>query len=133
MESEQQQIWETIQTMNRCWTGNDPEQFEKLNYYFYETMVAVTPTEKCRLEGRQACVDGWKAFAVNCPIHYWKERDPKIQIFGSAAVATYYFEISFDMGDNTMVQNGRDMMTLIKEDGRWKVVADQFSPDPSGD
>jgi hypothetical protein len=34
------------------------------------------------------------------------------------------------MGGRTFKLEGRDMFSLVKEDGRWRVVSDQFSPYP---
>lgn len=42
-------------------------------------------------------MDG-RVFAENTTIHFWRETDPRIRIFGNAVVVTYYFEMSFDMG-----------------------------------
>ena len=78
-------------------------------------------------QGKAACVAGWQNFVNTAKIHYWKELSPDVQVYGKTAVATYYFDISFKMADQTVNMWGRDMMTLIKEDGRWQVVADQFS------
>jgi ketosteroid isomerase-like protein len=66
-------------------------------------------------------------------MHSWKEIDPKIEIFGDGAVAVvaYRYETSFDMGGKTMNVSGRDMMSLVKEEGRWRVVADHFAPFPT--
>ncbi|NOX89264.1 MAG: nuclear transport factor 2 family protein [Calditrichaeota bacterium] len=74
----------------------------------------------------------WKAFVEATNIHYWKGIDPKIQIYGDGkfAVVTYYFDISFDMGGQTIKMGGRDMLMLVKENGKWWVVADRFSPIP---
>ncbi|NOX89874.1 MAG: nuclear transport factor 2 family protein [Calditrichaeota bacterium] len=125
-----EEVWQTVQALNRVWAleGNADE----LNNYFHEDMVAITPTAPERIEGRDACVAGWKAFVEATKIHYWKEIDPKIQIYnnGKSAVVTYYFDMSFDMGGQTIKMGGRDMFMLVKEDQKWWVVADQFSPYP---
>jgi hypothetical protein len=42
-----------------------------------------------------------------------------------------YFDMVFDMKDQKIQMEVRDMLTLIKEIGRWQVVADQFSPYPT--
>ena len=130
MNQTEAEIWSTIQKMNKCWTCGDPSELEKLLDYFHEEMVAITATDKYRLEGKEACFNGWKGFAENTKIHFWKESDPKIQIYGDAAVVTYYFDMSFDMAGQTINMGGRDMFTLIKENGKWLVVADQFSQYP---
>ena len=123
-------VWQTIRSLNRVWTveGNA----EKLKDYFHKSMVAITPTDRLRREGRDSCIAGWKAFMDTAKIHYWKEVDPKIDIYGDGkfAVVTYYFDMSFDMNGETITMGGRDMLALVHEDGRWQVVADQFSPYP---
>jgi hypothetical protein len=124
------EVWETVQAMNRLWTVEN--RAEDLVNYFHKEMVAVTPTDRLRREGRAACVAGWKEFSDAAKIHYWKEIDPKVELFGNGAfaVVTYYFDMSFDMGGQTITMGGRDMMSLVNENGRWWVVADQFSSYP---
>ncbi len=123
-----QEIWQTIQSLNRAWTTG---KCNDLREYFYEDMVAITPVDRERREGRQACIDGWAGFvAATTKIHYWKEIDPKIQLYGNSAVVTYYFDMSYDMGGQTIHSEGRDMLVMVKENGRWWAVADQFSMFP---
>ena len=123
-----QEIWQTLQSLNRSWTTG---KVEELKDYFHENMVAITPVDRQRREGRQACIDGWAQFvAGTTKIHYWKELDPQIQIYGDTAVVTYYFDVSFDIGGKTIVSTGRDMFVFVKERGKWWAVADQFSSYP---
>jgi ketosteroid isomerase-like protein len=61
---------------------------------------------------------------------HWEEIDPKIEIHGNTAVVTYYFDMSFEMGGQTIKMGGRDMFVFVKEGGKWWAVADQFSPYP---
>lgn len=131
MNKTQEQIWQVIQEMNRKWTvENKPDE---LMNYFHESMVAITATDMKRIEGREKCVAGWKNFSKNAKIHFWKELEPKIQVYGDGkfAVVTYYFDMSFDMGGRTINMKGRDMFALVNENGKWLVVADQFSQFPN--
>jgi hypothetical protein len=125
-----QEVWETVKDLNALWTtGGKPEE---LINYFHKDIVAITPSERKRLEGQDACVAGWKAFADAATTHYFNETDPDIRLFGDGgfAIVTYYFDMSFDMGGRNIKMKGRDMLSLVKEDGKWWVVADQFSPCP---
>jgi ketosteroid isomerase-like protein len=126
------EVWGTVQALNRLWTVEDKP--DRLGKYFHERMIAVTPTDRLRREGSEACVAGWKAFTDHAKIHYWKEIDPLIEVYGEGrfAVAAYYFEMSVEMGGQTFKLEGRDMFSLVKEDGKWQVVSDQFSPYPQG-
>lgn len=125
----QREVWETLRNLNDCWTKADGKD---LVHYFHEQMVAITPTDRLRREGRDACVAGWMAFAQCAKIHHWREIDPRIQIFGDTAIVSYYFDMSFDMGGPTIQMGGRDLFTFVKESGKWWAVADQFSPYPYG-
>lgn len=124
------EIWQTVQALNRLWAIEG--KTDELKEYFHENMVAITPTDKERREGRDACIQGWKAFVDSAKINYMKEIDPKIQIYGEGrfAVATYYYDMSVEMNGQTFNLHGRDMFTLVKEGNRWMVVADQFSSYP---
>lgn len=132
MTEQEKKVWDVIKSLNRAWTkeGNA----EALNDYFHKDMVAITPTDRFRLDGRDACVAAWKTFAENAKIHKWEELDPKIQIYGNGkfAVVTYYFDMSFEMGGQNVEMCGRDMFVLMNEEGRWRIVADQFSAYPAG-
>lgn len=126
-DSTQQAIWTTVRALNDAWTRGNPDD---LINYFHPTMVAITATDRHRLEGATACIAGWKTFAQAAHIHYWREIDPVIHVYGDAAVVAYDFDMSFDMDGNTIQSSGRDMFFFIREQGHWWVVADQFSAYP---
>lgn len=121
-------IWATVRAINDAWTRGDPED---LANYFHPDMVAITPSERHRLEGGPACVAAWKAFRSAARIDSWEEHDPAIRVHGDAAVVTYYYRTSFDLGGKTITAAGRDMFFLVRQQGRWWAVADQFSPYPA--
>ncbi len=125
------EVWATVQALNRLWTVEN--KADELVQFFHKDMVAISPTYRLRVEGQEACVAAWKKFTESTKIHYWKEIDPKIDLFcnGSVAIVTYYFDMAFDVGGQTVQMGGRDMFTLVNEKGKWWVVADQFSPYPT--
>ena len=128
--TEIQEIESTIREMNRCWTETwDEARFRE---YIHPEAVAIVPTTPGCLEGRDAYVAGWKGFVEAAKIHLWDESDHRIRIHasGSGAVVTYLFTISFTLGGQPVTMKGRDMFFLVRESGRWLVVADQFSPEP---
>lgn len=123
-----QEVWKTLRALNDAWTKG---KHADLNNYFHKGMVAITATDRERLEGREACFTSWNNFAKAAKIHHWKELEPSIQLYGNTAVVTYYFDMSFTMGGQTINLGGRDMFVFVKEDGKWLAVADQFSPYPA--
>jgi len=123
-----QEVWETVRTLNDTWTKGKPDD---LANFFHRDMVAITASDRLRREGSSACIAGWKGFADATRIHRWEEKEPIIHVYGDSAVVAYYFEISFDMGEQTFNTNGRDMFFFVRENGRWWAVADHFSPYPA--
>jgi len=130
MNKDEREVWDTVQAMNRCWTCGDLRQLEKLNDYFHDEMVAITPVDRKRIEGKRPCIAGWSNFARSTTIHFWTEKEAKIQIYGESAVVTYYYDMECDITGQRLALSGRDMLTLIHDKGRWQVVADQFSSFP---
>ena len=121
------EVWETLRRLNDCWTkGNGKD----LVNFFHKNMVAITPTDRKRLEGQGACVAAWSGFASMAKVRHFEEIDPQIQIHGNTALVTYYFDMSFEMGGQTIKMGGRDMFVFIKEGGKWLAIADQYSPYP---
>jgi len=119
-----------VREMNRLWT----ETWDEKGFagFIHPDAVAIAPTTPGRLEGRDAYVAGWKGFVQATKIHEWKESGHRVNFFcrGSCAVLSYFFTIRFSMNGQEVVMKGRDLFTLVKQRGRWLVVADQFSPDP---
>ena len=121
------EVWATLRSLNDCWTKGNATT---LTDFFHKDMVAITPTDRERREGRDACVAGWVGFAKMTKINRWAETDPQIQLYGNTAVVTYYFDMEFDMGGQAIKMSGRDMFVFVKENDRWLAVADHFSPYP---
>ena len=119
-----------VQEMNRLWMETwDEEGFSR---FIHPDAVAIAPTTPGRLEGREAYVAGWKGFVQAAKIHEWKESGHRVSFFcrGTCAVLSYFFTIRFSVNGQEVTMKGRDLFTLVKQHGRWLVVADQFSPEP---
>jgi hypothetical protein len=125
-----EEVIATVMEMNRCWTETwDKAAFSR---FIHPDAVAIAPTTPGRLEGRDAYIAGWRAFAEAAAIRFWQETGHRVQFFcrGTCAVVTYFFTIRFALGGQEVTMKGRDMFTLVKQGGRWLVVCDQFSPEP---
>ncbi len=116
-----------IKAMNETWTKGDGSG---LAGYFHPRMVAITATDQDILYGRDACLKSWQGFAQSARIERWEELEPDVRIYGDTAIVTYYYDMSFDMEGERYDMGGRDMFVLVKENGRWWAVADQYSGYP---
>ena len=126
-QGKEREIWETLRKLNDAWTKGDGKDLKE---YFHKDMVAITPTDRNRREGREDCIAGWVGFLAMAKVLRWEEIDPKIRVYGDSAVVTYYFDMAFEVGGQMVEMGGRDMFVFVKEDGKWWAVADQFSPYP---
>jgi hypothetical protein len=122
-----QELWATVRAMNDAWTKGHSDD---LTRFFHRDMLAITPTDRHRLDGGAACIAGWKGFSNAAQIHRWEEIDPVIRLYGDSAVVAYDFDMACEMGGQTVELGGRDLFFFVKEDGRWWAVGDQFSPYP---
>ncbi len=129
MTDTEREVLDTVEAMNHCWTRGDLRQLPR---YFHPRMVAVTPADDLPLVGGAACVAGWTRYATTVRILSWRTRDARVEVFGDAAVVTYLYEMECETEGRTFRPRGRDMLALVREGGRWQVVADQFSPYPKG-
>lgn len=115
-QGKEQEVWETLRKLNDAWTKGDGKD---LKNFFHKDMVAITPTDRNRREGREECIAGWAGFLSMAKMHRWEEIDPKIQVYGDSAVVTYYFDMAFEMGGQLIEMGGRDMFVFVKEGGKW--------------
>ena len=127
---EKNEVWQVVQSFNDTWA--DEGDFEALAGFFHENIVVLSPGVPERIVGRDSCLTVWKGFAESTVIRHYHEDDPLVELYndGRCAIVTYYFEMAFESEGKLITAAGRDMFTLVKDDGRWLVVADQFSPYP---
>jgi len=123
----EQEVLRTVREMNRLWTEGDGSGLER---YFHRGMIAIVPDRKERLEGGDVCAAQWQGFARSVKTLCWRTSEETVRVFGDTAVVAYVYEMECEMGGQVLQLRGRDMMTLVKTEGRWQVVADHFSPEP---
>ncbi len=128
MTNVEEEVWKQVDALNCCWIEGNAA---KLKDYFHRDMVAITPADRLPLVGGQLCLASWNGFAKAVAVHSWKTSEPRVKLFGDCAVVTYLYELECDLNGRHQRLAGRDMMCLIRDSGRWWVVADQFSPYPA--
>ena len=77
---DEDEVWAFVQEMNRAWTVEGKP--ERLVDYFAPEMIAITPTDCLRREGREACVAGWTEFVRATKIIRWIEKNPLVLMLG---------------------------------------------------
>lgn len=122
------EVWRTVEAMNLAWTSG---RVDDLAAFFHPEIAAVTPTDRDRLDGRDACVAAWRRFTEAATIRAWRAKEPRVRVFGDAAVVAYGYELECEIGGRPAELAGRDLFFMVRLGGRWLAVADAFSPYPA--
>ena len=93
----QEAVRKVIHDINAAWINGHPENIAGR---LHEHVVMIQPGFRGRAAGREASVNSYRDFCDQATIHDFKQSDPEIDVFGSTAVATYRFEIPYEIGGN---------------------------------
>ena len=113
------EIWQLVQNMNNTWAQS---RAGDLASFFREDIVMVHPDFTQRTEGRDACVASYEEFCKQAVILDLKLDNPGIDVFDNTAIATYSYEISYEMGGERFNDTGRDLFIFVREHGSWQAV-----------
>jgi hypothetical protein len=105
----------------------------ELGEYFHEDMVIVGPGLQPLGKGREVCVKSYQDFAQSATILDYKDSDPAIEVWGDTAVASFGWEITYEMKSQTSRDVGQDLFVFRRENHTWRAVwrAVLFSPQPA--
>ena len=117
--SASEEVWQLVQRMNDSWAKDGADD---LASFFREDIVMVNPDFTHRTEGRDACVASYQDFRKQATIRDFKITNPGIDVFGNTAIATYSYEIQYEMGGERFNDTGRDIFVLVRENDRWQAV-----------
>ena len=121
------EVWQVVLNLNYCRLEGNTKDLED---YLHINVLAIMPTTGERLHGREACIAAWTEFSRAVSIEYYTRSDKRIDIYHNTAVVTYYQEMVYIKDNQTIHASHRDMVVLIKENGKWYVVAFHSSPFP---
>jgi len=124
------EAWATVRGINRAWAVT--RNLDSLGALLHPEMVGVYPGESERYEGREAILASYRSFLDAATVVRFEELRPRVRVFGAGqvAVVTYFYDMVYEQGGRQIPTAGQDMYTLVREDGRWLAVAQQFQPLP---
>ena len=122
--------WATVQAVNRAWAVH--RSLDSLRPHFHPGFVGIYPGSSERTEGIEAVLASYAGFLGAATVNRFREEQPRIQVYGGDmfVVVTYVYDMEYVQGGRTIPTTGQDMYALVKEGGRWLVVAQQFQPLP---
>jgi hypothetical protein len=98
------------------------ERFDELEDILHQSVVFLQPGFKGRVEGRKACVNTYREFMSSAKVVDYTESDVAVDVWGATGVATYRFDMAWEMTGKPHREVGHDIFVFVREDSRWQVV-----------
>ena len=115
----QDEVKEAVYQINRAWSEG---RIQDLNSLFHDDAVIIGPDYQELSRGRAACVKSYADFLSHAKVIDHHEGEPAIDVWDSMAIATYRWEMTYDLSGQRYREKGHDSFAFIKNDGRWQAV-----------
>ena len=112
----QQEVKQILQNINHAWTKGNIDDIEQ---WFHEDIVIAAPNGQIVGEGREACIRSYRDFCSNAKVTDFKEAEPDIRVCGNTAVASYIYEISWEMAGKMHNEKGREIFVFNRDGDTW--------------
>jgi hypothetical protein len=115
----QAEIRHMLKRINDAWVKGRTDDLEE---FFHEQMVIAHPGSGSQGRGRQACVESYRTFTSQATVRRLKESHHHIDVWDDTAVATYRFELDYEMKGETHRDVGTDLFVFVRQQNKWRAV-----------
>jgi hypothetical protein len=112
------QITGVTKSLSLAW---QQRQFDQLEPLFAAGVVFQDSKGDRLLEGREACIQSYRDFMGIATVLGYKEEEPDIIPFAGFVMATYGWQIDYEIHGSNVHDEGRDWLALSKQDGAWRI------------
>lgn len=113
------EIKDLIAKINGAWLAGRPAEMAA---YFHDQIVIAQPGFAAHAHGKDVCIASYEKFVAAVTIANYHEHDHVVNVWGDTAVASYAFDISYEIETDPYRDTGRDVLVFAKVNGQWKVV-----------
>ncbi len=113
------EIRQLMKKINQAWLQGRPQE---LKAYFHPDIQFVGPNLVTLGAGREICIDSYQDFLNQAVIKKYTESEYDIQIWESTAIASYTFNIEYDMKGKPQRDTGKDLFVFAVDLGKWLAV-----------
>lgn len=106
----------TVKAINQAWLAG---RWDDLAMLLDQHVVATSPNPGERAEGREACIASYQDFASQASIGWFEDRDWQVDLNGDVAVASYWFELSYEMRGEMHSEAGREIWVMRRDAVGW--------------
>lgn len=112
-------VAETVRRLNATWLKGNVDDLEE---FFDPDVVLAAPGFVQRMVGRDALIESYRDFLEQATLHHFELFEPVVHVFGGTAIATCPYETEYSLAGQRWSGDGHDVLVLIEENGRWRVV-----------
>jgi len=106
-----------IESINKAWLEG---RYADIAEHLHEAIV-LSPPGAQPVTGRAAVVKGYADFGTAATIHAFDLQEPRIDCWGSTAVAECPFVIDYVIPSGRFKERGVDLLVFTRTDDTWQV------------
>lgn len=114
-----QPIRAVLASLTKAWRTGHTQDIAPL---LHPDVVFVRPDFSGRAVGRAACVATYDEFLQAALVLRYEEEELAVDVFGSTAVATLRWEMTWEMGGQRSEEAGHDVYVLACVGGAWLIA-----------
>ncbi len=124
MASALQEILGVEKAMVREFNAGD---MQSLLAHFHPRLIGFSSTQQERVSGLGAMKRTFNYYHQASSHMKYQIAEPKVQLFGDTAIATFYWTVELGKGHPRHLIKGRGSHVLTHQDGKWLIVHEHFS------
>ena len=102
-----------VDRINGAWMTGRPEGLRAtLTECFDDAIVIVGPHFHEVARGKDACIGSYEDFVARATLHQCRLSEPRIDVWGDAAVVTYAWEMTYELDGEVDQNSGQDAFLL---------------------
>jgi ketosteroid isomerase-like protein len=116
---DESEVWTIVRRWNKAFAANEVNEYFN---YLHDDATVIVPSNPYRIDSKERDREEfvWSLSKGLTNVQFFQEIQPKVQIFGSTAIVTYYSRGVYG-NQQTMVYL-KETDILIKEGSKWKII-----------
>lgn len=98
------------------------KQLDGLDLLFDEDAAIVGPGYTVYAQGRQACTESYREFALNAAVLSYEESEPTLRLWEAVAIYTFRWKMEYQREKGPKRESGTDQLVLERSADGWQIV-----------
>lgn len=121
--SDHEQVRLLLQRINDAWLRGPAEEIpQRLAECFHDQIAMQGPEFQALAGGKAACARSYQDFMRQAKIRDCRLAEPQIHVTGDTAIATYAWDMTYEMNGRVYAESGHDLFVFTRADGKWLAV-----------